>query len=460
MKSYSSGLRATVLVVSILAGTFWADRQALAQNGLSAPDGSSWYINSGVDLGWLNRSSTGLLGTDNGVSIAPNNLFFVNNEDAIALYFLDLIHRFWWGESVWDISFGFSFGDSDEDGFFAAIPVGPGNNLTIFSPQGLFGGLGGGLNAGPRDAENVRYSNEYEAGEYRFGLRGTVIDGPYWTVRAGPIFSYGHQDVMERINGGVAGINQTFMYYNVAETMTYSVGGRVDIEKDLGTFLGTPVEYYGGFSFERQFHDNDGHSTLDLSGIVNASERQELGGSEQTNRFQAYAGISLDLTKNLDLQLGGRYRRYSTPEVEILPQQVAEINLSHADELTGYVRLVLGFGPPVHESPILNGATLSDRRLKRDIAHLATLDNGIRLYSFKYLWSDSVHVGVMAQDLASREAFRDAVVMRPNGFYAVDYAKLGLKMATLEAWSEYGMAAVMLRQAPGNASALLTAPLH
>lgn len=74
-------------------------------------------------------------------------------------------------------------------------------------------------------------------------------------------------------------------------------------------------------------------------------------------------------------------------------------------------------------------------RLKKDFVYLATLENGIRLYSFRYIWDDpTVYVGVMAQDLLEQEPMRDAVIMTKTGFYAVDYEKLGLKMITLEEW--------------------------
>ncbi len=76
----------------------------------------------------------------------------------------------------------------------------------------------------------------------------------------------------------------------------------------------------------------------------------------------------------------------------------------------------------------------SDMRLKRDIVELVTLENGIKLYSFRYLWEDTVYVGVMAQDLLEHESYRDAVVMQQSGFYAVHYKMLGLKMITLEEW--------------------------
>jgi hypothetical protein len=85
----------------------------------------------------------------------------------------------------------------------------------------------------------------------------------------------------------------------------------------------------------------------------------------------------------------------------------------------------------------------SDRRLKRDITLLATLANGMKIYSFRYNWSDTVYVGLMAQDLLLNGAWRDAVVRQANGFYAVNYGALGLRMTTLEDWKRNGVAAVL-----------------
>jgi hypothetical protein len=95
-----------------------------------------------------------------------------------------------------------------------------------------------------------------------------------------------------------------------------------------------------------------------------------------------------------------------------------------------------------------NGATSggysqnSDRRLKRDIAPIAVTDSGIQLYSFKYLWSDQVYVGVMAQDLLKNPRWKDAVITKQNGFYAVIYSKLGLEMMTLEQYQQYNTVAL------------------
>ncbi len=76
-------------------------------------------------------------------------------------------------------------------------------------------------------------------------------------------------------------------------------------------------------------------------------------------------------------------------------------------------------------------AVKSDRRLKTDVQALDKADNGIQLYAFRYVWSDQRYAGVMAQDLLSHPIYKDAVTVGADGFYEVDYSKLGLRMAVL-----------------------------
>lgn len=82
-----------------------------------------------------------------------------------------------------------------------------------------------------------------------------------------------------------------------------------------------------------------------------------------------------------------------------------------------------GGGPPI----------VSDIRLKRDIALLERLPSGIGLYRYRYVWSDQVYVGVMAQEVAAIEP--DAVVSGPDGFLRVDYARLGMRLRTWDEWA-------------------------
>jgi outer membrane immunogenic protein len=80
---------------------------------------------------------------------------------------------------------------------------------------------------------------------------------------------------------------------------------------------------------------------------------------------------------------------------------------------------------------------ISDRRLKRDVTLVGRLDDGLGLYRYRYLWSDTVHVGVMAQEVALLHP--DAVVRGVlDDYLRVDYGRLGLKLMSLPDWDARG----------------------
>jgi outer membrane immunogenic protein len=82
----------------------------------------------------------------------------------------------------------------------------------------------------------------------------------------------------------------------------------------------------------------------------------------------------------------------------------------------------------------------SDMRLKRDIALVGHLDNGLGLYRYRYLWDDTIYVGVMAQEVAQHAP--QAVLLGSDGYLRVDYAQLGLRMQTwdMQAWEKWSAA--------------------
>jgi polysaccharide export outer membrane protein len=84
-------------------------------------------------------------------------------------------------------------------------------------------------------------------------------------------------------------------------------------------------------------------------------------------------------------------------------------------------------------TPIITTAVPSDIRLKRDIVLLDRLPNGIGLYRYRYIWSDQVYVGVMAQEVA--QIIPDAVVRGADGFLRVNYARLGMRLLTWDEWA-------------------------
>jgi hypothetical protein len=68
-----------------------------------------------------------------------------------------------------------------------------------------------------------------------------------------------------------------------------------------------------------------------------------------------------------------------------------------------------------------SAAIMSDRRVKEGIRRIGTADNGIPLYSYRYIGHPAVHVGTMAQDVEAD--YPDAVV-EFDGIKHVDYGKL------------------------------------
>ena len=71
------------------------------------------------------------------------------------------------------------------------------------------------------------------------------------------------------------------------------------------------------------------------------------------------------------------------------------------------------------------GPAISDRRLKTHVQRAATAE-GLNLYSFRYIGEDHEFRGVMAQELLADERNRGAVEAGADGYYRVDYARLGL----------------------------------
>lgn len=62
----------------------------------------------------------------------------------------------------------------------------------------------------------------------------------------------------------------------------------------------------------------------------------------------------------------------------------------------------------------------SDARVKEDIRRVGHLDNGLPVYSYRYVWGGPVEIGLLAQDVAR---VNPEAVHEFNGVLAVDYAR-------------------------------------
>ena len=78
------------------------------------------------------------------------------------------------------------------------------------------------------------------------------------------------------------------------------------------------------------------------------------------------------------------------------------------------------------------GALASDIRVKRDIVPVGHLANGLRLYRYRYVWSSTLYVGVIAQEVL--EVVPAAVTRGRDGYLRVDYRRLGSRLQTWDEW--------------------------
>ena len=90
---------------------------------------------------------------------------------------------------------------------------------------------------------------------------------------------------------------------------------------------------------------------------------------------------------------------------------------------------------PAHaRASVIGSPPVSDVRLKRDVVRVGQLPNGLPLYRFRYLWSDMVYVGLMAQDV--QRIAPEAVVRGEDGVTRVHYGRLGTRMMTWDEWQQ------------------------
>lgn len=78
------------------------------------------------------------------------------------------------------------------------------------------------------------------------------------------------------------------------------------------------------------------------------------------------------------------------------------------------------------------GSAYSDARLKHNIELIETRSDGLKIYTYCYVWSRIKWVGVIAQDLLQQKQFASAVRLEKNGFYSVDYKQINFELTTAD----------------------------
>jgi len=176
---------------------------------------------------------------------------------------------------------------------------------------------------------------------------------------------------------------------------------------------------------------------LDVAGQVSPENAKRLADTlmnyEYTNAGGTQVRVS-EAVNNLrtDDEFGQMRREYGVTQAQQAQQlqQQAQAAAAAAARPGAPGGGIPGIGG-IPGGPNLPGIP-SDRRLKRNIKWLEKTENGMDIYRFQYLWSNTEYIGVMAQDLLKTHP--EAVLIGSNGYYLVDYALLGMKMLTYSEW--------------------------
>ena len=120
------------------------------------------------------------------------------------------------------------------------------------------------------------------------------------------------------------------------------------------------------------------------------------------------------------------------PEILIDRREVVGEAVTRFAKYTAPVMLAVLMSSSASNKAFASTSIISDARLKRDISPVGALANGLGLYRYRYLWSDTAYVGVMAQEVAA--VVPEAVRPGADGYMRVDYSRLGLRLQTWDEW--------------------------
>ena len=193
-----------------------------------------------------------------------------------------------------------------------------------------------------------------------------------------PLMSYATSgaDSLKRLLGG-----------DTSEFDTYRAGTGYDFEKDRGesgimTMLGSKGMRNSGAALKSLVSFNDG------------LQRKSI--NDYMDRLLGLTGIGFNAGQQLT-QAGNTSQSQSTGK-------------SSSFESDGIGKFI---------ASIIAG---SDRRLKEDIKKVGQLDNGLNVYTYKYLNGKTTYVGVMADEV--KDIMPEALGPTMDGFMTVNYGKI------------------------------------
>jgi outer membrane immunogenic protein len=251
-------------------------------------------------------------------------------------------------------------------------------------------------------------------------------------------------DINTAMTGGLAGVicPGSSASTNAKVDWYGTVRGRAGVAADKALFYGTAGLAYGHVDLNSNFSGGGTPLSTDTSSI-------RAG-------WVVGAGIDYLLQPNVSLNLGYQYVDLGSASLAASAGLISQMAEAHAAFHVVTLGLNWHFAPgsmPWNGGYVgargggawglkTDATYVSDRRLKRDVTLLARLDNGLGLYRYRYLWSDTVYVGVMAQEVALIRP--DAVVHGTlDDYLRVNYGRLGLRLMTLPEWQSLSKGATL-----------------
>jgi hypothetical protein len=207
------------------------------------------------------------------------------------------------------------------------------------------------------------------------------------------------------------GLDQSALYGEMQSRMAEEMGKR-EREMALGTQLlgqqaGLQQQRFGqlggALGAQRQLAGDIGmtilgrpSSAIGLGGQMLGQAQQGAAGQMGPQLFDPNVGINM-----------------------AMQQQANEVAFAGAQAQSNAAR---SSGLMSAAGSIAGAAMFSDSRLKRNIKRIGTHITGIGIYCYNYIWGDTMHIGVMAQEL--QKVKPEAVIETESGYLAVDYNKL------------------------------------
>ncbi len=188
----------------------------------------------------------------------------------------------------------------------------------------------------------------------------------------------------------------------------------------------------------RQYGGNWRDTTSGRTAMANYAQRKaETVSALQHGDIGMYEGLSMARQGQLDAQTQQLLQRAS-----FVPGSLAQGGLTFGQSAAGYTPLLAQIQEDRKGSMMQDyyrmqiptsyqrwgqsggalGMVISDKRLKKIIARLWTDMRGFGVYLFRYIWGPTLHLGVIAQEVAP--IVPEAVVATPSGLLVVDYTRL------------------------------------